>query len=366
MATNAKRKNLEHLDPSEVEVMRDKIRKLEATLETTQTTVKAKDKKEKELMSKIEELQMFKYDQVDYETDETQANEVLDILFVFMENNGFKGIAFKIFSYLDCGSFVQCRQVCRPWKNFIDNEWSMLQLQIFHLKRPINKIRARNIFELNPLGPIIKIMEKSTNKSKLRAFINMCQELASRRCRKLLEQPLQYMIDHHRHQELEILIDYPIQKTISNYFRGYGEILRSNVSYHFTTIFKYACQYGCKICVKLLLERSEEMEIDFNSVKIKERDYDHYQYRHCLHVARCNDEGIHYGLFRKEVLDLLLRNAEEKGIDVNFKDQRYGTTLRDDIISEFEVDMDAEIEDYTEETYKILNIDPSVDLKRSQ
>ena len=39
MATNAKRKNLEHSDPSEVEVMRDKIRKLEATLETT---VKAK------------------------------------------------------------------------------------------------------------------------------------------------------------------------------------------------------------------------------------------------------------------------------------------------------------------------------------
>merc|ERR1712012_939671 len=81
-----KSKNLEHSDPSEVEVMRDKIRKLEATLETT---VKAKDEKEKELMSKIEELQMFKYDQV-----ETQANEVLDILFVFMENNGFKGIAF--------------------------------------------------------------------------------------------------------------------------------------------------------------------------------------------------------------------------------------------------------------------------------
>ena len=103
MATNAKRKNLEHSDPSEVEVMRDKIRKLEATLETT---VKAKDEKEKELMSKIEELQMFKNDQVDHETDES-------VLLVFMKNNGFKGIAFKIFSFLDCGSFVQCRRVCR-------------------------------------------------------------------------------------------------------------------------------------------------------------------------------------------------------------------------------------------------------------
>ena len=75
MAKNVKRKKLKHSDPSEEEVMKDKIRKLEAT-------VKAKDAKEKELMSKIEELQMFKYDQVDNETDETQANEVLDILFV--------------------------------------------------------------------------------------------------------------------------------------------------------------------------------------------------------------------------------------------------------------------------------------------
>ena len=47
MATNVKRKKLKHSDPSELEVMRDKIRKLEAT-------VKAKDVKEKELMSKID------------------------------------------------------------------------------------------------------------------------------------------------------------------------------------------------------------------------------------------------------------------------------------------------------------------------
>ena len=132
MATNAKRKNLEHLDPSEVEVMRDKIRKLEATLDIT---VKAKDEKEKELMSKIEELQRFKNDQVGHETDktdETKANEVVDILLVFMDNNGLKGIAYKIFSFLDGDSLVQCRKVCRSWKNFIDNEWSMLQLQIVH------------------------------------------------------------------------------------------------------------------------------------------------------------------------------------------------------------------------------------------
>ena len=78
---------------------------------------------------------MFKNDQVGHETDktdETKANEVVDILLVFMDNNGLKGIAYKIFSFLDGVFLVQCRKVCRSWKNFIDNEWSMLQLQIVH------------------------------------------------------------------------------------------------------------------------------------------------------------------------------------------------------------------------------------------
>ena len=340
MWTNVKRRLFS--DPSELEVLRDKIRKLEAT-------VKAKDVKEKELMS---ELQIFKNDQVDHETDES-------VLLVFMKNNGFKGIAFKIFSYLDCGSFVQCRQVCRSWKNFIDNEWPMLQLQIFHLKRHTNDQmapvrewpRGYNSFELN-LEPLFKIMENSKNKSKLRVFINMCQELALQRCHKLLDEPLQYMIDHHRHQELEILIDYPIQKT----WKKNGEIFRPNISDQFTTIFKYACQFGCNICVQLFLDRSEEMEIDFNSVKTKESwMIDGYQFEHCLHVA--NDYADHP--YRKEVLDLLLRNAEEKGIDINHKGYRgnNGTTLRDAIIQDFHnFGLEFEIEDFTDATYKILKI----------
>ena len=341
MATNPRRR-LFHSDPSELEVMRDKIRKLEAT-------VKAK---EKELMS---ELQIFKNDQVDHETDES-------VLLVFMNNNGFKGIAFKIFSFLDCGSFVQCRQVCRSWKNFIDNEWPMLQLQIFHLKRHTNDQmapvrewpRGYNSFELN-LEPLFKIMEKSTNKSKLRVFINMCQELALQRCHKPVKQ---YMIDHHRHQELEILIDYPIQKTLNP---ENGKKIRAKISDHFTTIFKYACQFGCNICVKLFLDRSEGMEIDFNSVKTKEICHrDSYQFDHCLHVAY--DSNDFYG---KEVLDLLLRNAEEKGIDINHKGY-LGKTLRDAIIQKFHNWGDVwEIEEidftfnYTDFTYKILKIDPN-------
>ena len=94
--------------------------------------------KSQELMSKDEELQMFKKDKVDHL--EAQENEVFDILLLFMNNNGFKRIADKILSFLDCKSFVQCRLVCRSWKNLFDNEWSMLQRQIFHLKMHSGKI----------------------------------------------------------------------------------------------------------------------------------------------------------------------------------------------------------------------------------
>ena len=119
------------------------------------------------------------------------------------------------------------------------------------------------------------------------------------------------------------------------------------------------CQFGCEICVKLLLDRSEEKEIDLNKVREKE-EYHHepHEYEHCLFVANYNCEG-----YRKDVVDLLLRSAEAKGIDIHTK--RYPSyTLRDEIIKDYEDYGIENIEEYTEETYKILKIDPSVDLKR--
>ena len=67
--------------------------------------------------------------------------------------------------------------------------------------------------------------------------------------------------------------------------------------------------------------------------------------------------------FNKEVLDLLLRSAEEKGIDIHVKSMSSELTLREEIIWQLKNNL-AEIEDFTEETYKILEIDPRVDLKR--
>jgi len=358
MAANAKRENSEHpdqLEHSKLDIMRAKIRKLEATV---------KANSEELLMFKHKELQMFKNDQVDHH--ETQENDVVDFLSVFMNNHGFKRIADKILSFLDCKSFFRCRFVCRSWRDFLDNEWSMLQLQIFHLTWCKNTCKTcidgtPPCCQWPPLkdcwlkfGPLFKIMEKTTNKSELRIFINMCRELVSEHLILKLEyEPLEYMIDNHRHQELNMLLH-----CHSGIKEGTGDGY-----YCFTRVFKYACQFGCEICVKTILDRSEEKGIDLNSVKEWETSYfepHEYKYEHCLHVA-------HENMRHKEVLDLLLRSAEEKGININAtrnaiipnKPFEFGKTLREAIIRNVGIIFGEE--DYTEETYKILKIDPSVD-----
>ena len=352
MATNAKRENLEDLEDlenSELEAMRVKIRKLEATVKAN-----------------AEELLMLKNDHVDHEG---QENDVVDFLSRFINNHGFKRIADNLLSFLDCKSFNQCRLVCGSWKNYIDNEWSMLQLQIFHLKRFEHNYHNSDetyfpllVEDWLNFGPLFKVMEKTTNKSELRIFIKMCQELVSKYCNRKLEMlPLEYMIDHHRHEELKLLLHCPLQKIPENEWREYKGFAC------FTRVFKYACQFGCEICVKLLLDRSEEKEIDLNLVKKWTRihrgfwnETKEYQFEHCVFAAFYNHTN-----FRKKVLDLLIRSAEEKGIDIHTTKSYYGETLREAIINSLDRRiMDCnDIEDYTEETFKIMKIDPSVDLE---
>ena len=83
---------------------------------------------------------------------------------------------------------------------------------------------------------------------------------------------------------------------------------------------------------------------------------------HCLHVADSNQGDNHKGYYKKGIIDLLLRSAEEKGIDINVEN-RHGSTLRDKIIWQYN-NWFGDIEDYSEASYKILKIDSSVDLKR--
>ena len=331
MATNAKMGTLENPENSELEVLRAKVRELEETVQTKteelfrsnlellakEAELMSKNEelfaKNQELMSKDEELQTFKKDQIDHNEGEAQENEVVDILLVFMNNAGFKRIANKILSFLDSESFATFN------------------------------------FE-----PLIKIMEESRNKSELRVFIKLCREWLSRislSSHNLQLKPLfKYVVVYHRHEELKLLLHCPIQKEAENWFS-------------FTRLFKYACQYGCEMCVKLILDRSDDKEIEWNQIEENYVDDEHiYEYDHCLVAAHYNES------FEKEVLDLLLRSAGEKGIDIHVKSvfPDGELTLRDMIIQDFKENLNAEIEDYTEETYKILEIDPLVDLKREE
>ena len=109
-------------ESSETEALKAKIRKLEETL----------IQKENELMSKDQELQLIKNDQADHE-----GHEVMDIVLVFMNNQGLKHIANKILSFLDRLSFANCRLLSRSWRGFIDDEIPLLHLQISHFKQKI-------------------------------------------------------------------------------------------------------------------------------------------------------------------------------------------------------------------------------------
>ena len=66
--------------------------------------------------------------------EEMEIAERFDILQAFMTNPGLKHIADKIFSLLDMFSLAECRVVSRTYRDYLDNERSMLQLQIRNFK----------------------------------------------------------------------------------------------------------------------------------------------------------------------------------------------------------------------------------------
>ena len=244
-------------ESSETEALRAKIRKLEETL----------IQKEKELMSKDQELQLIKNDQADYE----EGYEVIDML-VFMNNQGLKHIADKMLSFLDRLSFANCRLVSRSWRDYIDGEVPMLHLQIFHLKhfKPYWSDEGFYISIMldarGDYGPVFEIMEKSTNKSDLLVFVNICRQLQSARYRTFYESPFEYLIDHHRHEELRLLLDSPMKmyselvdslddKRMSlhryNRYNYHPDYIETDI---LSAIFKYACHNGCVKCLKLFLD----------------------------------------------------------------------------------------------------------------
>ena len=83
-----------------------------------------------------------------------------------------------------------------------------------------------------------------------------------------------------------------------------------------------------------------------------------------MNIAYLLHTGIVKVTKKKSWISSLLCSAEERGINIHAKYQ-HRRTLREMIITEIK-DGWSEIEGYTEATYKILNINPSVDLKRAQ
>ena len=130
MARKRKAKNSETPENTELEVLRSKVRKLEAKLQLQ------------------EKSQLVKNEPGDQDDQDHQV-DVIDFLSEFMNNHGLKRVADKILSFLDCHSFVKCRLVCRPWKNYIDNEWSMLQLQIFHLSKHPDIAKTESLLSMD-------------------------------------------------------------------------------------------------------------------------------------------------------------------------------------------------------------------------
>ena len=93
------------------------------------TKKSAKSVKRKNTVGKVIAPKVRRLDEEDHE--ETCQ---FDILHEFMNNEGLKHIADQILSLLDRRSLANCRLVSRTYRDYLDNERSMLQLQIRHFK----------------------------------------------------------------------------------------------------------------------------------------------------------------------------------------------------------------------------------------
>ena len=265
---------------------------------------------------------------IEWQLIEDEGHEVIDFFFIFMSTQCLKHIADKILSFLDRWSFANCRLVSRSLRDYIDGELPMLHLQIFHYYG----VRTDTA------------MKKSTNKSDLLMVVNIRRQFKSPcyNSKKFKESPFEYMIDHHRHDDLKLLLDGPMEMTSAIVDRLDERRSSSYKTDIPSSIFKYACLYGCAKCVKLFLDRTQEKKIDLNYKAKKENhnsscsQFMHLEFMHifshCLPLTYHN----HYDRNRKgdkSIMVLLLSSAKEKGIDINGTDEEDRKTLREKVTS---------------------------------
>ena len=307
---------------------------------------------------------------------ESMFQSLGEFMLFLMGNEGLRHIADKIFSasvpryggrcrryVIDMETLANCRLVSRAFRDYIDNQRALLQVQIRHFERfelscYTEECHSKYTYPFNDWGEygyglIDYIAKEVKDVSKLRTFLGLLREIASDRCHALVENPFKYMVDNHMHKELELLMNSPLPIYPPE---GWGEWVDDAQEWP-SFVSLYACGFGCGDCVQPFLDHIGEKFIDVN-----------WNRRPCIHAAFENDfekgEGDGHR-FRKRVLPLLLQNASKKGIDVNATWR--GETVKDKVIEKYKWDLEHDedgegdlckyafgLDDY--EVYKILGI----------
>ena len=274
-----------------------------------------------------------------------------DFMILLMGNEGLMHIADNIFRYLNMYELAEFRLVSRAFRDYIDNKKTMLKLQIKHFERfHLASYGPRHEDDFWTLGsgkwnPILGswgqneyrygvfdyCAQEVNKESELRTLLGLLRDIASDRCHTLFENPFVYLVEHHMHEELRLLMKSPLQIYPPNEYKQWVDEEQDWPSYAFLN----ACSIGCGDCVQPFLDHIGEKFIDVNWT----RNFDDPP---CLHAAFDNDikkaDSYDYR-YRKRVLPLLLRNASEKGIEMNAWN---GETLKEKVIEKYKWDLNHE------------------------
>ena len=234
-------------------------------------------------------------------TKETREFESLgDFLLYLMGNPGLMHIADKIFGYFRNKphqdgfdpQLVLCRQVSRAFRDYFDNNRRILLIQIQDIQNlamstyyedDMSMSACKYLFNTNgwnDYGVFDYIAKEVKDVSELRAWLNLMREMAADRCHDLIEKPFIYLIKHHMHRELELLIKSPVPIQAPN---GWGEYVDDDQEWP-SYVFLKACAIGCGDCVQPFLDHAGDKFIDVNWTSNSQQ--------HCLHAAFDNDGKI--------------------------------------------------------------------------
>ena len=298
----------------------DKMKSLKSLLKSKDSQLKSKDRtiraKDREIASKTAELlakdrenEILKAKLKRFESfeDHMEISEEQSISQIesWISNQGLEHIPEKIFQCLDAKSLAKCRQVSQSWKTFIDTNRPLLYLQINHFKNYgkvemdfmtqqkefksfIGKFQTQERLEWEALFTWIKTFKCSV--SYLTAFFK-CLRLQSRStdCAKIFCGNFRVI------QGLEFLFDRfgLTEKNLDEF------AMRNYVSPNaLESILKYVKLQG----------------IDINKR--------HFLGSHITHRIYGNRR------FAKEMLEILMKNAENLSIDFNAENTYKKTVLQ--------------------------------------